>query len=198
VVIGERFAWCHLPKTAGDATLTPFRFFPELILFADDESTNDKHTAFEARKEQIRGKLLVSGIRRLPAWMLSHAQSEAFAGLCPDYTPLPLPSPDELSERALADYMINHFTPHGRLQIDRWIRTEHLLHDFLELFDEIATVTDEQRRQVLELGVVHSLPYEHDLPAWFAMEQIARMYANNSRWGAVERGVYGSTYLDEC
>jgi hypothetical protein len=35
MVIGERFAWGHLQKTAGNATLGMFHLFPDLVLDAD-------------------------------------------------------------------------------------------------------------------------------------------------------------------
>ena len=66
MVIGEGYAWAHLPKTGGDATLAMFRLFPDLVEFADPEDTNDKHAQFHSRARLIRGKLLVMNFRRLP------------------------------------------------------------------------------------------------------------------------------------
>ena len=55
MVIGERFAWAHLPKTGGSATLELFKLFPELIVFGDFEESNAKHTLFSEREDQVAG-----------------------------------------------------------------------------------------------------------------------------------------------
>ena len=53
MIIAERFAWAHLPKTGGDATHTMFAAVPGLILFADDPHSNDKHLPFFAREREV-------------------------------------------------------------------------------------------------------------------------------------------------
>src|SRR5436309_2473561 len=146
MVIGERFAWGHLPKTGGDATLALFRLFPELIARADDRGTNRKHDAFAEHEEEIRGKVLVLNIRRLPSWMLSLAHHEARHGLYPDYQPLRMPSRDEIAERTCADEMLRQFTARGATRIDRWLRTEHLRQDFLGFITEITQLSKERAR----------------------------------------------------
>src|SRR4029453_8652538 len=72
--IGEQFAWCHMQKTGGDATLQMFELFPRLIVRADARNVEAKHTTFAEREPDVRGKLLACNIRRLPAWMLSWDQ----------------------------------------------------------------------------------------------------------------------------
>src|SRR6476619_5523637 len=97
MVIGERFAWVHLPKTGGSATLELFRLYPEVIVFADLEDTNAKHTLFAQREEEVRGKQLAMNLRRLPFWALSRAQHVARWGVHPDYKPIPMATADELA-----------------------------------------------------------------------------------------------------
>ena len=65
MVIGERFAWGHLQKTAGNATLGMFQLFPDLIVYADPLNVEDKHASFASRADQLDGKLLLSNMRRL-------------------------------------------------------------------------------------------------------------------------------------
>ena len=192
MVIGERFAWAHLPKTGGDATLGLFQLFPDLILHADARGTNSKHDSFQAREAEIRGKLLTLNIRRLPAWMLSLAQHEAKHGLYPDYRPLPLACADEIAERTSADAMLREFTSCGRLPIDRWLRTEHLRQDFLAFLREFTTLSKEQVRLVQRAPMVNAMRYDHNPRHWFTEEQIRRMYRNNPLWAAIEQEVYGS------
>ena len=54
MVIGAGFAWAHLPKTGGDATLAMFRVFPDLVEFADPDDSNDKHAQFGSRAQGAR------------------------------------------------------------------------------------------------------------------------------------------------
>jgi hypothetical protein len=196
VVIGPLFAWAHLPKAAGDATLRLWRLFPELITDSDDNTTHAKHDSFEKRLRGATGKLLVLNMRRLPAWNLSHAQHEARSGLYPDYRALSMPTADEIAERTLADDTLAFFTGDGRYPVDRWLRQERLQQDFLRLIDSIAVVSPRQRDAVLSLGPVNAARYDHDPAHWFSRAQIARMYQRNPTWAAIERRVYGDTCAD--
>ena len=67
MVIGRRFAWAHLPKTAGDATCSMLVAVPGLVQFADRPDSNDKHIPFFGREAEVAGKLLAMNIRRQPA-----------------------------------------------------------------------------------------------------------------------------------
>jgi hypothetical protein len=81
MVIGERFAWVHMPKTGGDATYQMFAAVPGLIRFSDPLDSNDKHASFWERESEVAGKQLVMNIRRLPAWTLSAAHQTATVGV---------------------------------------------------------------------------------------------------------------------
>ena len=97
MVIGERFAWAHLPKTGGMATERMFRLFPALIVFADPDDTDEKHATFRARRRMLDGKLLAMNLRRLPFWVLSRAQYVSREGIWPDYDPIPMAPAAELA-----------------------------------------------------------------------------------------------------
>jgi hypothetical protein len=191
MVIGERFAWVHLPKTGGTATLELFRLFPELIVFADLDDTNAKHTLFSERADEIRDKHLAMNIRRLPLWALSRAQHVARWGVHPDYEPIPMASPDELADSSFPDDRLSLFTDGGRLEIDTWIRMEHLVDDFLDFVSQYTELTDERRAAARDLPMVNTHDYDHELVKWFTAEQIDRMYASNPTWEALERRLYG-------
>ena len=194
VVIGERFAWAHLPKAGGSATQELFRIFPELIVFADPDDTNDKHALFRDRAEMIRGKLLAMNLRRLPFWVLSRAQHAADEGVWPEYKPIPMDSPQKLSESSFPDTRIALFTDEGRIRIDRWLRMERLADDFLHFVSELTDVDDERRRRVAELGPVNLRSYDHEVDNWFTREQVKRMYERNPNWARLEREIYGDLY----
>jgi hypothetical protein len=200
VVIGEHFAWAHLPKTAGDATHQMFAAVPGLVRFADPPDSNDKHLPFFARESEVAGKLLVMNIRRLPAWTLSAAHHKAVNGVHPDYRPLPLETADEMTTKTDADDLLRWMTDHGRFSVRRWLRAESLEQDFLALLSELGELTDEVRERVRAVGRVNQGSYERALTRWFTDAQIDRLYARNPDWAAAERVVYGDLAVDraEC
>jgi hypothetical protein len=192
MVIGERFAWSHLPKTGGDATLELFRIFPGLILHADPADSQDKHTHFDARESEVGGKVLAMNIRRLPTWLLSRAHHATRRGRYPDYKPLPMESPREMAESTLPDQRLSEFTGGGRFGIDRWIRMESLTEDFLAFISEFTDPSEEERARVVDLGRVNVLQYDHEIEHWFDEEQIREMYRRNPIWAGVERKRFGN------
>lgn len=194
MVIGERFAWAHLPKAGGSATTELFRLFPEVIVFEDVDHNNDKHTLFSDRADEVEGKVLAMNLRRLPFWVLSRAQHVARWGIHPDYKPIPMDSPHTLSESGFPDTRLALFTDDDRLTIDRWIRMESLADDFLTFISEWTEVPPEREEQVRGLAPVNALEYDHDVDSWFTPDQIAAMYRNNPRWAAVEKRLYGSLF----
>lgn len=196
MVIGRRFAWAHLPKTAGDATASMLASVPGLIEFADPLDSNDKHLPFFAREAEVEGKLLVMNIRRLPAWALSGAQHKAAHGVHPAYTRLPLETFDEITSRTDADDLLRWMTDHGRLGVDRWLRAETLEHDVLGLLSELGELTPQARAGVLGVGRVNQGSYSRELEREFTEEQVTRLYELNPTWAAVERRVYGDLPLE--
>jgi hypothetical protein len=191
MVIGERFAWAHLPKTGGSATLRLFQVFPELILFGDLDDSNEKHTLFAEREAQITGKRLALNIRRLPHWVLSRAQHVSRWGVYPDYQPIAMASPQELAESDFPDERLELYMGGGRLEIDTWLRMEHLVDDFLEFVSSLTDVTDERRATVLGVPMVNAHDYDHDLARWFTPEQVELMYERNPTWASLEQQLYG-------
>jgi hypothetical protein len=194
MVIGERFAWAHLPKTGGSATLELFKLFPELIVFADFDPGNDKHATFGQREQEVTGRMLAMNLRRLPFWVLSRAQHVSRWGVHPDYQPIPMASPQELSESDFPDDRIALYTDGGRFRIDRWLRMEHLADDFVEFVSELTEVTPAQRESVSRLPRVNAHEYDHEPASWFTPPQIERMYARNPVWATLEQELYGDLY----
>lgn len=196
MVIGDEFAWAHLPKTGGDTTRTLFESFPGLVLFADAGDVNAKHTTFHERRGTVRGKLLAMNLRRLPAWVLSRAHHVARDGVWPDFAPLPMPSVAELAQSTLPDERLEHFAFRGPLRVERWLRVEHLREDFLALVAELTEVTPAQARRVRDLPALDVAVYDREPRNWFSEEQLARMYDRNPRWAALERELYGELIVN--
>jgi hypothetical protein len=194
VVIGDRFAWGHLEKTGGDATLELFGEVPELVRFADRMDSHDKHCPFRDRESEVHGKVLALNIRRLPAWLLSKAQHAARYGLYPDYEPWHMASPTQMTESREPDQRLGAFTDNGRFQIDRWLRTEFLGHDFLAFVSDFMEVSESSRKAIVELAHVHAAAtagYDHHVDHWFSPDQVRRMYERNPAWAELERRVFG-------
>jgi hypothetical protein len=194
VVIGKDFAWAHLPKTGGDATLAMFHMLPDLVEFADPEDTNDKHTNFYSRAQELRGKILVMNFRRLPAWSLSRAQHVSRRGTFPEYEPAPLPTPDELADSSFPDSRLMFYTADGWFWPDHWLRMEYLADDFLDFVSSLRPLGDSEREQVRALGPVNTAEYDREIENWFTPEQIRRMYLNNPSWATLEQELYGYLY----
>jgi hypothetical protein len=191
MVIGKTFAWGHLPKTGGDATAAMFGIFSDLVEHQDPPDSDAKHALFRDRREQIRGKRLLLNLRRLPSWVLSRAHHVNKRGLAPDYKPLAMDSPQQLAESSFPDYRLSTYTDEGKLEIERWFRMESLAEDFLGFVSELREVTDEERRQVLELGGVNEGFYDRELWHWFTEDQIETLYRTNPTWAAIEKRLYG-------
>jgi hypothetical protein len=196
VVLGESFAWVHLPKAGGNATHEMLCAVPGLVTFADPPDSNDKHLPFFAREQEIAGKLRVMNIRRLPAWAISGAHHRANHGEYPNYVPQTLAGPDELASSTDADDLLRWMTDHGRLSVDRWLRAESLAEDLLALLDELERDGPDVREAVLAVGRVNEGDYDRGQADGFSSDQVRRLYQLNPTWAAVERRVYGSLLCD--
>jgi hypothetical protein len=188
MVIGERFAWAHLRKTGGDATLALFHLFPGLIQTADPSDREDKHAPFADREGEIRGKLLVCNIRRLPEVVLSwthHVNHWGHKG-----RRAPMRSPHEMSESTWPDTWLSEMTDGGRFEIGWWLRWENLADDFIEFVSQYTDLTEEKRARIHGQDRVNALRYDHNLAHWFTDDQIGRLYENNPMWALAEREAY--------
>jgi hypothetical protein len=192
MVIGEKFAWAHQPRTGGSATLRMFEFFPDLIVFADPSGGQAKHSSFAEREELVKGKILSCNIRRLPTFLLSMA---VWTSRPASRKGKPMESPMQIASRPRGDLRLEAITGGGRFHVDRWLRMEELAGDFLRFVSEFTTITDDQRNQVVEFGSLNALEYDHDIANWFSDHQIEMMYEKNSAWRAVEEKVYGDLLI---
>jgi hypothetical protein len=196
MVIADRFAWGHLPKAAGNTTLSLFQVFPEVIRYADPEDGHLKHTLFSERSAEVAGKELALNIRRLPSWMLSYWIFRSRHGIHPDYVPEPMSSPYAMSTSNVADAHLTPFIDSGGRRIEHWIRTEHLIDDFLAFISAFADLTPEKRARVASASKRNDQVYERELSHWFTSDHILAMYRANPLWRRVELEVYGDTVID--
>jgi hypothetical protein len=195
MVIGERFAWAHMPKTAGMATVAMLCACDGLVRLADSPEGAEAHVTFADRPELVDGKLLVLNLRRLPSWVISRAYYVSRHGVHPDFEPIPIPSPRALAESSLPDERLGLFTDEGRLAIDRWLRAESLSDDVVSFVSELRELSAAERGRVRAVGRVNALDYDHDVARWFTPAQVDRLYARNPEWAALEERVYGQAAL---
>ena len=191
MIIGQRFAWAHLPKTGGDATYQMLTGVAGLVQFADPLESNDKHMPFFGREAEVAGKLLAMNIRRLPAWAVSAAHHQAAHGVFPDYRPQPLQTADEIVASTDPDDLLAWMTNRGATGIDRWLRAESLEQDVLALLDELGELDSAARASVTSVGAVNVGSYDRQRGAYFSPAQIAALYERNPIWAGIERSVYG-------
>lgn len=191
MIVGRRFAWAHLPKTAGDATHLMLTAVPGLVTFADPPDSNDKHLPFFAREDEVAGKLLVMNMRRLPTWVLSAAHHRAMHGVHPTYRPLPMQSADELATNTDPDDLLRWMTDHGRFEVSRWLRAEQLESDVLSLLAELDVPGPTAQQAVGSVGRVNVGSYDRDVGVFFSEDQLAALYRSNPGWAAIEGRVYG-------
>jgi hypothetical protein len=195
MVIGEQFAWCHMQKTGGDATLLLFGVVGRLIVHADPRNEQAKHATFGEREREVGGKLLACNIRRLPAWSLSWAQQQAQRGFQDDGSPVPMNSPQRMAETPRGDRRLAHFTGDGRFRIDRWLRAEHLAEDFIAFVSQFTELSDGERHSIAGHPPVNALEYDHEIGHWFTPAQVRLMYETNPAWAALEERLYGNLAL---
>jgi hypothetical protein len=192
MVIGETFAWAHMGKTAGDATLALFETVSDLVVFRHERTDRGKHVTFSGFGDEALNKpMKLLNIRRLPSWQLSIAHHRVREGTAADPTPWPLPTADEMASSHEADAMLLSFTKNGELDIHQWLRAESLRSDFAEFVQELRPLTDAERQQIMTVTTKPVSPYNHDYTNWFTNDQLTLLYENNPYWAAVEWQVYG-------
>jgi hypothetical protein len=193
MILGRRFAWAHMGKTAGDATSKLFEVVGDLVLFSHDPADRRKHQTFrEFGEEALEKELKVLNVRRLPSWKLSVVHHRSRHGTASDPTSIPIPSADVMVESSEADDMLLSFTDNGLISIDRWLRVESLRQDFIRFVSELRPLTE---WEVLTLSTIETkvvAPYERDFTKWFNAKQLRRLYRNNPTWARIEKRIYGS------
>jgi hypothetical protein len=192
MVIGDTFAYGHIPKTGGDAVHAWLSQIEGLEV--DSVNENRKHECFSTRG--VRKDLYVLSIRRLPFWALSllhelavHPDVAREYGIPPGKTVRP-----EYALLLKADECLVQYQSFGR-PVGDWLRMEHLFDDLVGFINEhIQPVTPELRRRLLAVRTKGQRGYNHNIDEFFTAKQIAQLYATFPIWAAIEKKVYGSLY----
>jgi hypothetical protein len=192
MIIGETFAIGHIPKTGGDAIHAWLAQIDGVQV--DPVTEARKHDYFWQRG--VRKATYALSIRRLPFWALSYLHELAFHPPAARHYGIP-PGDTVRPEHAFAlrpdEYLRQHRL--GGREIGVWLRMEHLFDDVLRFISEyVQPITPLLRDRLSAVPTKGQRGYNHNVHAHFTPGQIARLYARNPDWAAVEAKVYGSLY----
>lgn len=206
-MVGERFVWLHIPKTAGDATLLMFRQLDHDWRLIDPHTDPRKHQTLaeaRARVPDLDRLDVIANLRRLPEVALSyfhhmqrhganerHASGRSFGELTfREYVEYVIGHPESQSYDWILD---NHL---GDRDADHWLRVSDLAGSFADVIGRYVEISDEARARIgtvtANLGT-----YEKGLARWYEPGEIERLYANCPRWADAERKVYGGLLATE-
>jgi hypothetical protein len=191
----------HFPKTGGHAVAAAIRDAgrgrDDLVFDApgaDDHRWHDSIVERQANERSFdpKGKVVISGMRRLPWWVLSRIHYEAAR------------PPHCCATRAMLcrgqfyerDGSVNHADAQvGRLRgqpIDGWVRLEHLAEDFVDQFEGLLGPRVRSAAHRLKKVVNRTtLDYVKSLDFYFTPAELDGLYAANPIWAAMEAKVYG-------
>lgn len=193
MVVGEKFAWAHIPKTGGDSTELLFRD-------VDDGSLRfiggpEKHNSF--RQEGIAGLNRISNIRRLPSllksWATHYSQHSKWN---PGNEDRPFTREQLLGglvwwlEPYTSDWQLVKideviFDYYELDSVYHWIRTECLLNDFRRVMSAYIDVS-----QLDEGFFSNQGTYQQKIQ--FSRSELRHIYNSCSRWAELEKKVYGN------
>jgi len=183
MIIGDSFAYAHLPRTGGDAATI---YFPALTECKFDAVTDGfKHGSFWFKRESHPKLHKLCGIRRLPEWTRSlmtpllHPNSKWIVGSNN------VTSTEFMLGRAWGDQIM--FQTIGSTPITHWIRAEHLFEDIVSFIrNHVHEVSDIQVEKARSLPTKPSMNLDNP----FTETQIEQLYDMNPHWAAVESQVY--------
>jgi hypothetical protein len=125
--------------------------------------------------------------------MLSFQVWKATKGLAPKYEASPMLSPHQIADSDAADFFLARYRAPEDPRVDVWLRTEHLVDDFLAFVRPRTDVAETHIEQIRQLPRVNELVYDKALNHWFTSAHVRLMYLRNPAWAAVEKAVYGDT-----
>lgn len=147
--------------------------------------------AREAYDESFRlgDRRVISGIRRLPHWLLSrvHFEAERSPGFHKATRQMLLRG-EFYEHSGVVNRADTYIQMYQQPRVDRWIRTEKMIDDISDAFgvEQSLVATSLKRENETKAG------YIKDLQFWFTPDDLAGLYAANPSWADVERRVYGS------
>ncbi len=200
MVISDRLAWGHIPKTGGDITHAYFsQFQTQLKLEIDNLGLPNKHDYFAMRNIDD-SRILLLNIRRLPSLILSvvhHKINYDGANIIDfkkDILEKTNPDNSNIDYSTYADTTLLAMTSFGdrKLKISKWLRCENILEDFTDFIVDWVDYSRQQIKEMLEpIHVKDFNSYDHEISKYWTSDEIKIIYKNNPLWASVEKEVYG-------
>ncbi len=199
MVVGKRFLWIHFPKCAGhtvnDALKIALRGDADVSFDAQGhEGWHDTPAGrrLRAPDADLDGRVVISGFRRLPFWLLSRIHYEASR---PPYLSATreMLCRGEFYEQSGLIAKADDYAVQFDSAVDRWIRMEHLAEDFERHFGDIlaAHALRAAVRKLRKIVNGTRLNYLRSLDFYFTPENLAALYDANPIWAERERRLYG-------
>lgn len=201
MIVGRSFVWMHFPKTGGHAVAAAIRAASrgrdDLVFDVPGADDHRWHQSVEERRESDRSfdlgdRRIISGIRRLPWWVLSRIHYEAAR------------PPHRCATREMLCrgqfYERNGGVNRADAQVGRldtcaihgWIRLEHMAEDFVDQFEGLLGPRVRSAAHKLKKVVnPTTLDYLKSLDFYFTPAELEALYAANPIWAATEAKVYG-------
>lgn len=198
MIIHPKFIYIHFPKTAGTAIDRLFKKYfsdvPDLVVDSSDSPDCRWHDTIAQRSERepgfhTAGRTVVSGFRRLPAWLESRFSFERSRSPHLEH-PLELLPQAKFME---ADGSTGHADIYGRnwlapeilvLQKVQLIRVEHFSGDFRRIFGQWLDV---ERIPEEELKLNINVSPESSDVAEVIKNNLDAIYRECPHWSAIER-----------
>lgn len=196
MIITDKLAWYHLPKTAGTTTDKLFHSSGLSLNWNDDQSSFLKHLppkehpSFELMS--LTGRQPVVNFRRLPYWLVSNYQHKLLRmGLVLPIEPISNGFfwRERQKKWLPADWWIKRFG------IDlNWsfLRVEALKSDFLKCLSSYQPISLCKQIQVYTCSSKNKSFYNRSLSKWFSANDLLRIYDANPLWARLEEKLYGS------
>jgi hypothetical protein len=202
MIIGPRFVWLHFPKCGGTeiAAVLKSRFGRVPGLAFDHDSRVWHHSIRERQHHDPgfspEGKAVICGFRRLPTWLLSRVLFEHRRNPQHRVTRAMFREGSFYEASGTAYQADDYARKYADHPVTAWIRTEHLVEDFIAAFAPHLGFKPESIRLRFRQRNATTAPVTHDPGFWFTPEELRDLDDANPAWRELERRLYGATLAD--
>ena len=203
MIVGQSFVWLHFPKTGGHTVAAAIQAAARgrLDLAFDDEvaDADGWHDTLARRMQRDAGfdptgKVVISGVRRLPWWLLSRVHYEA------SRRPFHCASREMLcrgefyENNGRVNQADAYMTQFSGEPVDRWLRLENMAEDFISHFEGLLGPRVRTAARKLRKAVnATRLDYVKSLDFYFTPKELDALYEANPAWAIMEERIYGDT-----
>jgi len=201
MIVGRSFVWLHFPKTGGHTVAAAIEAAAggrRGLRFDDERADADGwHDSLAQRMRRDAsfdpaGKLVISGVRRLPWWLLSWVHYEASRPPFHCVSREMLCRGEFYENNGQVNHADAHMTQFCGQPVDRWVRLEHLAEDFVGHFEALLGPRVRTAARKLRKAVnATRLDYVKSLGFYFTPKELDGLYKANPAWAAMEERIYG-------